>query len=102
MEEAAALLARAAAGMPSYARAAYNAGLALAQVGRHEEAERMLRRAVELEPSSYDLLFALGDFLLRQRRLAEVGAVADRLAAIDATRPEAALLKSRIAPGPHR
>ena len=95
MEEAAALLARAAAGLPSYARAAYNAGLALTQVGRAAEAERMLRRAVELEPSSYDFAFALGDFLLRQGRLAEVGEVADRMAAIDATRPEAAQLRSR-------
>jgi len=95
MEEAAALLARAATGMPSFARAAYNAGLALAQVGRHVEAERMLRRAVELEPASYDCVFALGDFLLRQGRLAEVRELADRMAAIDATRPEAAQLRSR-------
>ncbi len=95
MEEAAALLARAAAGLPSFGRAAYNAGLALSQVGRAAEAERMLRRAVELEPSSYDFAFALGDFLLRQGRLAEVGAVADRMAAIDASRPEAAQLRSR-------
>ncbi len=40
----------------------------------------MLRRAVELEPSSYDFAFALGDFLLRRGRLAEVGEVADRMA----------------------
>jgi Flp pilus assembly protein TadD len=95
MEEAAMLLARAAAAMPSYSRAAYNAGLALSQVGRHVEAERMLRQAVELEPASYDFVFALGDFLLRQGRLAEVGEVADRMAAIDATRPEAAELRRR-------
>ncbi len=98
MEEAATLLARAAAGLPSYARAAYNAGLALSRVGRDAEAERMLRRAVEIEPSSYDLVYALGDFLLRHGRLAEVGPVADRLAALDPTRPEAALLRSRGGP----
>jgi predicted CXXCH cytochrome family protein len=96
MEEAATLLARAAAGMPSNARAAYNAGLALSQSGRAAEAERMLRRAVELEPSSYDLVFALGDFLMRHGRLAEVAPIADRLAAIDAMRPEAAELRSRL------
>jgi Tfp pilus assembly protein PilF len=79
--------------MPSYARAAYNAGLALSRVGRDAEAERMLRRAVELEPSSYDVVFALGDFLVRQGRLAEVGPIADRMAAIDASRPEAAQLR---------
>jgi tetratricopeptide (TPR) repeat protein len=82
--------------MPSYARAAYNAGLALAQVGRHAEAERLLRRAVELEPSNYDLVFALGDFLLRQGRLSEVGPIADRMTALDPTRPEAAQLRSRL------
>jgi predicted CXXCH cytochrome family protein len=96
MEEAAELLARAASEMPEYARAAYNAGLALAQVGRDAEAEQMLRRAVELEPSSYDILFALGDFLLRRGRFVEVATIAARLENIDATRPEAAQLRSRI------
>ena len=75
-------------------RAAYNAGLALSQVGRNPEAEGMLRRAVELEPSNYDFLFALGDFLLRQGRFADVGPIADRLAAIDPSRPEAGQLRS--------
>jgi hypothetical protein len=54
---------------------------------------------VELEPSNYDVVFALGDFLLRQRRFADVGAIADRLAAIDPSRPEAGQLKS-LADGP--
>jgi predicted CXXCH cytochrome family protein len=94
MEEAASLLARAAAGMPTYARAAYNAGLALSRVGRDAEAERMLRRAAELEPSSYDMMFALGDFLLRHGRREELRPIADRLTALDATRPEAAQLRS--------
>jgi Flp pilus assembly protein TadD len=94
IEEAASLRARAAAGMPSYARAAYNAGLALSRVGRNAVAERMLRRAAELDPSTYDIVFALGDFLLRQRRLAEVGPIADRLAATDPWRPEARQLRS--------
>jgi Flp pilus assembly protein TadD len=57
--------------------------LALARVGRNAEAERTLRRAAELEPSNCDLAFALGDFLLRQGRLADVGPIADRMAAID-------------------
>ena len=95
MEEAAGLLAHAAAGLPAYARAAYNAGLALSQFGRNPEAEGMLRRAAELEPSNYDFLFALGDFLLNRKRFAEVGPIADRMAAIDSARPEAAQLRSR-------
>ena len=81
----------------TYARAAYNAGLALSRVGRNAEAERMLRRAVELDPSGYDLVFALGDFLLRQGRLAEVGPLADRLAAIDPSRSEAGQLRTLAA-----
>ena len=50
--------------------------------------------APEIEPSSYDLVFALGDFLLRQRRFADVRAIADRLAAIDPSRPEAGQIRS--------
>ena len=56
----------------------------------------MLRRAVELEPSSYDFLFALADFLLRKGRLAEVGPLADRMAAIDPARPEAGQLRGLL------
>ena len=57
----------------------------------------MLRRAVALEPSSYDLVFGLGHFLLLKGRLAEVGPIADRLNAIDPTRPEVAQLRSWMA-----
>jgi len=96
MDEAATFLARAAAGMPSNARAAYNAGLALARVGRDAEAEKILRRAVELEPASYDLVFALADFLLRKGRLAEVGSLADRMAAVDPSRPEAGQIRGLL------
>jgi Flp pilus assembly protein TadD len=95
MEEAATQLSSAAAGLP-HARVAYNAGLALSRVGRDAEAERLLRRAVAMEPSSYDSLFALGDLLLRLGRKEEVGSIADRMAVIDSTRPEAAHLRSRL------
>lgn len=95
--EAATFLGRAAAAMPGNARAAYNAGLALAQAGQPDEAEAMLRRAVAIEPAGYDLLFALADFLLRRgdsARMAEVAAIADRMAAIDPSRAEAGQLRS--------
>ncbi len=84
--------------MPDDGRAAFNAGLALAQVGRPAEAERMLRRAVEVESSRYEHLFALGGFLLRQGRLAEVGPIADYVAALDPVRPEAAQLERFLGP----
>lgn len=96
MEEAATFLARAAAGMPTNARATYNAGLALSRTGRDAEAEKMLRRAVELEPASYDFVFALADFLVRRGRLGEVGPLADRMAAIDPSRPEAGQIKGLL------
>jgi predicted CXXCH cytochrome family protein len=96
MEEAATLLSRAAAGMPSNARVSYNAGLALARAGRDVEAERMLRRAALSEPSSYDYAFALADFLLRKGRLSEVGPLADRMTALDPSRPEAGEIKGRL------
>jgi tetratricopeptide (TPR) repeat protein len=94
MEEAAGLLAGAAARLPANPRAAYNAGLALAQVGRDAEAEAMLRQAVAADPTGYDLLFALGDFLLRRGRLDEARSIADRMAAIDPARPESTQLRS--------
>jgi len=96
MDEAASFLARAASGMPANGRAAYNAGLALSRVGRDADAERMLRRAVELEPSSYDALFALADFLLRKGRLGEAGGLADRMAALDPSRPEAGQIRGLL------
>ena len=41
-------------------------------------------------------LFALADFLLRKGRLAEVGPLADRMAAIDPARPEAGQLRGLL------
>ena len=94
MDEAAALLARAAAGMPSNARAAYNAGLALAQVGRDAEAESDAAaggraRAVELRPRSSPspTSCCAGAGSPRSAPLA------DRMAALDPARPEAAQLR---------
>ena len=62
-----------------------------------DEAEAMLRRAVAIEPSAYDLQFALGDFLLRQggpSAIDEVAAIAARMSAIDPSRPEAGQLRA--------
>ena len=57
----------------------------------------MLRRAVERSTRrATTSLFALADFLLRKGKLAEVGPLADRMAAIDPARPEAAQLKGLL------
>jgi hypothetical protein len=62
---------------PEQAEAAYSLGLLVAETGKMEEAaELMLRRAGEVEPSSYDALFALGDFLLRKGRFEDVRLIA--------------------------
>jgi Flp pilus assembly protein TadD len=77
--EALPLLRRAASGMPRAARVHYNLGLLEQQVGNLDDAERALRRAVELDPAGLDVLYALADHLVRQGRLAEAVPVADRM-----------------------
>ena len=67
--------------MPSNARAHYNLGLLLQQQGQLDEAHRALSRAVELEPTNLDSLFALADHALKRGRLQEALALADRLIA---------------------
>jgi Flp pilus assembly protein TadD len=83
--------------MPGDARVHYNAGLALARAGRDAEAGRALRRAVELDPASPDLLFALGDFELRRGRFSEAEACADRILAARPGDSNARALKSLAA-----
>ncbi|MGI9223231.1 MAG: tetratricopeptide repeat protein, partial [Woeseiaceae bacterium] len=66
IQEGAFYLAQAAAGMPQHSRAQYNYGLLLAQMSRDDEAEVALRSAVDLEPESYDYLYALIEFYYRR------------------------------------
>jgi len=56
----------------------------------------MLRRAVELDPSSYDSLFALAELLLCLGRLVEVGPLAERMASLDPLRPEAGQIRAQL------
>ena len=57
----------------------YNLGLLLQQSGRIEEAERSLRRALQLQPDELDYLHAYADLLMRTGRIDEAIAVADRI-----------------------
>jgi Flp pilus assembly protein TadD len=75
-------LGRAAGLAPRHARVRYNLGLLLQQAGRADDAEAMLRAAVELEPEGYEMLHALADHLLRRGRRAEVARLAERMIAL--------------------
>ena len=62
---------KAIAGDPSYVEAHHRLGVLLGYLGRHEEAERALRRAVQLSPSAGGLRNNLAFELILQRRWAE-------------------------------
>ena len=57
----------------------YNYGLLLAQLSRDDEAEAALRSALELEPQSYDYLYALLEFYYRRGRFEKAMVYADRM-----------------------
>jgi len=67
--------------MPRDARAHYNLGLLLQQLGRLDEAERELRAALAEEPDSLEVLQALADYLLRRGRPAEALPLAGQMIA---------------------
>ena len=72
-------LAQAAEGMPRRSRIQYNYGLLLAQLLRDDEAEAALRRALDLEPRSFDYLYALIDFYFKRDQFGEALVLADRM-----------------------
>ena len=79
LDESAGYLAQATTGMPANARAHYNYGLLLAQLGRDDEAEASLQAALDIEPRSFDYLYALADFYLKRSRAEEALELADRI-----------------------
>jgi Tfp pilus assembly protein PilF len=72
-------LEQAADGMPMHSRAQYNYGLLLAQMSRDDEAEAALYRALNLEPASFDYLYALIDFHYRRGQFDEALVLAERM-----------------------
>jgi tetratricopeptide (TPR) repeat protein len=72
-------LEQAAEGMPRRSRVQYNYGLLLAQLLRDEEAELALRRALDLEPQSFDYLYALIDFYFKRDQFDKALVLADRM-----------------------
>jgi tetratricopeptide (TPR) repeat protein len=79
VEEGLRYLARAAEGMPQRSRVHYNYGLLLAQLSRDDEAEAALSRALDLEPESFDYLYALIDFHYTRDQLDKALVLADRM-----------------------
>ena len=77
--EAVEYLEQAAEGMPQASRVQYNYGLLLAQMLRDDEAEVALRRALDLEPTNFDYLYALIDFYFRREQFDEALMIADRM-----------------------
>jgi len=72
-------LAQAAEGMPQRSRVQYNYGLLLAQLSRDDEAEVALRNAMDLEPQSFDYLYALIDFHYKRGQFDEALVIADKM-----------------------
>jgi Tfp pilus assembly protein PilF len=72
-------LEQAANGMPQRSRVHYNYGLLLAQLLRDDEAEVALRRALDLEPLSFDYLYALIDFHFKRDQFDEALVLANRM-----------------------
>lgn len=80
-EEAETYMRLAASGMPENQRVHYNWGLLLQQLGRDEAARVALEKALELEPESFDTLYALAGSYVKLRRLDDAERLADRLIA---------------------
>ena len=79
MDEGLHHLGQAAAGMPLRSRVQYNYGLLLAQLLRDDEAEVALRRALDLEPQSFDYLYALIDFFYKRDQFDQALVLANRM-----------------------
>ena len=80
-KEALDFLERAAKGMPERSRIQYNLGMLLQVLQRDSDAEPALKKALELEPTNMDYLYALADFYIKRNRVTEARKVAERMVA---------------------
>lgn len=72
---------------------------ALANRGRHDEAEALLRAALENDPEDVAALSALGRLMLKTGRADEASTAADRLVELQADQPEGHLIRGILAEG---
>lgn len=77
--EAVVYLQRAAAGLPDRARIQYNLGLLLQYLKKDKAAEKMLLKAVSLDPGSFDFLFALADHYIKRNLPDNAALVANKM-----------------------
>ena len=73
--------------MPDMARVHYNLGLLQQQLGKQQEAEASLRRALEIEPDSMDFLYALADYYVKRGRYPEAKAIAEQMISTNPDHP---------------
>ncbi len=78
------------------ARAHYNLGLALQALGRFDEAEAALGRAVELEPENLDFLYALADHYARTGNFQAALAITEQMIATHPENPIGRDLKTQL------
>jgi tetratricopeptide (TPR) repeat protein len=74
----------------------YNRGLLLQRLARDAEAERALSRALEIEPESFDFLYALADFYVKRERVDAASRIAERLLAAHPEHPFARQVKAWV------
>jgi tetratricopeptide (TPR) repeat protein len=79
IDESLPYFAQAAEGMPRQSRVQYNYGLLLARLSRDEEAEAALYSALNLEPGSFDYLYALIDFHYKRGQFEQALVLAERM-----------------------
>jgi len=79
--EAAEYLKQASEGMPERSRAHYNLGLLEQVLGRNAEAEAAMLKALEVEPTNIDFLYALADHYLKRGDLELALGIAERMIA---------------------
>ncbi len=80
--EAVIYLQRAAIGLPDRARIQYNLGLLLQYLKKDKAAEKMLLKAVSLDPGSFDFLFALADHYIKRNLPDNAALVANKMIAL--------------------
>ncbi len=101
-EDAAIFMEKAAANMPLTARVHYNYGLLLQYLNHHVEAEQELKKALEIEASNMDYLYALFDFYFKGSELNKAKEVAETIVKHNPGLPEARelleMVTDRIAP----
>jgi len=65
--------------MPERGRINYNTGLMLQYLGRMDEAEKEMLKALNNEPDNFDFLFALADHYVKLNEFVKAKRVAQRL-----------------------